>query len=474
MRRSLALTSLLLACTPVETPADTDAGTQTDTEGSGTTGAPSTGGGSGSTTSDSTSSPGSTTADDTTSGSTSEASISSATSTTGDESSSTTQGPDPSDCEALGLASDPIEVGADEAATRIHPFLVADGEGVWFAHAEREPVGSLFDVVVRRLSCDGSTWVEPQTVSALGSNDIDPSIAVVGSEVHVIWDADDGAGGDSNLQIAHRSLAFDGTPDEAPSIISTSVGGMAIEQNHTRSALTTAGTEWFVAGIRAHPSAAGFQAFAQPMQGGELGAEAWDGLNSDASHLGIALAGAPDGSVVIGHEEGTATDDFVRLRPLDAEASAGVRAFEDVPTVAPSLVADPAGGGLIAALADFGGELDVVVAHYTAELDVSDPLRLGVAGLADHSPQLVVDGRGNFAVVAHRNQGGLSNEVVFTSLRWNGETLSAGEERVLATQSPPYPPTAAAIGDQRFMVGWVQGRSPNFTTWIQVVDASDM
>jgi hypothetical protein len=390
-------------------------------------------------------------------GSTSDGDESSTGSTT-DEGSTTGE---PS-CDAFA-PGDAFEIAADASSTRIHPHAAGDATGAWFAFVHPEPVGSLFDVSVMHLRCEDDVDVPPQVVTTAPGNDIDASVAVSGDHVMVVWNSDDGLGGDSNLQIHGRVLDSAGVPlDDAQLRVTTQVAGSDITQNHTFAVVTATEGGFAVAGLRAHPDSPAFVAFDQafdPM--GALLDEAFGPpVEVGVSHL---AAFSSDGWLAYSRGDDT-TDTVWLVRPgVDAAA-----AFDGQTGTAAHVLARPEApmAPLVAGVVGSGNALDVGIGVGTAA-----PLVLGEAGSIEHNPTLAMNEDGQLAVVYHRNIAGLNNAVLFQRLAIDGDAVvTVGDAEELDTDSPPYPPSLTWTPGG-WLATWSRGSSPDFSTWGRVLAA---
>ena len=380
---------------------------------------------------------------------------STSTSTASDETGSTT--PEET-CDGF-VPGASFEIAADVSTTRIHPHAAGDATGAWFSFVHPEPAGSLFDVSVMHLRCADDIDVPPQLANTEPGNDIDASVAVFDDRVLVVWNTDDGQGGDSNLQIHARIYDDTGTP-VAPSQlrVTTSVEGTPITGNHTFGVVTATPGGFAVAGLRAHPDSPAFVAFAQAIDSdGALSGEAFGApVEGGVSHL---LASSSDGWLAYGRSDAD-TDQVFVVHP-DVEAAA---AFDGVTAGGGQVLARSEGAPIVAGTIGEGNAIDVGLSVGTGPA-----LLLGEPGAIEHSPTVAASPDGALAVVYHRNLGGLNNAVIFQRLRLEGETLMPDGEAVeLDTMSPPYPPSITWTPGG-WLVTWSRGQSPDFATWGQVL-----
>ncbi len=356
---------------------------------------------------------------------------------------------------------DAFEIAAGTYATRIHPHAAGDDTGAWFSFVHLEPVGSLFDVSVMHLRCAEVVDVEPVQLTTEPGNDIDASVAVSGERVLVAWNTDDGAGGDSNLQIHGRILDLDGTPTaDAQFRVTTAVEGEPITQNHTFGIVTAAAHGFTVAGLRAHPDSPAFVAFRQALDPeGVLLDEAF----GPPVEMGVSHLGASASADWLAYARSDDSSDEVWLARPDQAAAAAFGGMTATPGQVLSRADAPDAPIVVAALGE-GNDLDLGLA-----LGVEAPTLVGDAGSIEHNPTVAMNADGDLAIVFHRNLGGLNNAVVFQRLTIEGEAVvTLGEELELDTMSPPYPPSITWTPGG-WLVTWSRGQSPDFTTWGRVL-----
>ncbi|MCR9165884.1 MAG: hypothetical protein ACE37F_10175 [Nannocystaceae bacterium] len=359
------------------------------------------------------------------------------------------------------VPGDAFEIAADVSNTRIHPHAAGDDTGAWFSFVHPEPAGSLFDVSVMHLRCESDVDVPPQVVNTSPGNDIDASIAVSGERVMVVWNSDDGLGGDSNLQIHGRVLDLSGEPtSDAQFRVTTQVAGVDITQNHTLASVTPTADGFAISGLRAHPESPAFVAFDQALSpSGAPTSEAFGAPIEEAvSHL---AAFSSRGWLAYGRS-GVSSDTVWLAHPDTAAAAA----FDGQPATAGFILdrPDAPGAPLLAGTLGSGNALDIGVA-----LGTGTPLVLGAPGSLEHSPTVAMNEQGALAVVFHRNIAGLNNAVVFQRLAVEGDAVVAvGEAEELDTQSPPYP-ASLTWTPGGWLATWSRGSSPDFTTWGRVL-----
>ncbi len=358
--------------------------------------------------------------------------------------------------------SENFEIASGQHTTRIHPHAVGDARGAWFTYVEPEPAGSLFDVVALHLDCTLQADVPPFAVNTEVGNDIDPSVAISGDRVVVLWNSDNGQGGSDNLQIHYRRFALDGTPlDETQRRLTTQVDGDDILGNHTNANVVGSDLGWTVAGIRAHPGSPAFVAFLQHLdpQGDLLGEAFSPFVDPSVSHLAASGDESWIGYAVSGRG-------FDEVRVANEAGDPAIVPFPDASSGGIHLVATPSGPLVAASSGDSGP--DILISMLESE---APPLRLGEPGTTEHSPMLALGPDSSAAVVYHRVQAGAGNTVVFQRLTLAGDTVSAnGEPEDLDTMSPPYPPSVTALPNGTWLATWARGQSPAFTTWGRVLD----
>ncbi len=365
-------------------------------------------------------------------------------------------------CDAF-TPGDAFEIAADASSTRIHPHAAGDETGAWFSFVHPEPAGSLFDVSVMHLRCEGNVDVPPQVVTTAGGNDIDASVAVSGDRVMVVWNSDDGLGGDSSLQIHGRVLDADGPPASDEQFrVTTQVEGMDITQNHTFAVVTASGDGFSVAGLRAHPDSPAFVAFDQALDSmGEIVEEAFGApVEEGFSHLGAFSSNG-----WLAFSRGDDASDTVWIAHPDVPAAA---AFDGQTATAAHVLARPDApmAPAVAGTVGSGNALDVGIGLGTAA-----PLLLGAPGSIEHNPTVAMNPDGELAVVYHRNIGGLNNAVRFQRLAIeNDAVVTVGDAEELDTESPPYPPSLTWTPGG-WLATWSRGSTPDFSTWGQVLTA---
>ena len=118
------------------------------------------------------------------------------------------------------------ELGDDD--TEIHGTSAFDGERLWVSWV-RPNDSATFDVMLAAVDCAGQLVVEPRAVTDSADNEIDPSLAVSGDRLLVVWTASTDAG----LSLRTRAYDLEGEPVDALQPFEGTRKGVTVTGNAT-------------------------------------------------------------------------------------------------------------------------------------------------------------------------------------------------------------------------------------------------
>lgn len=358
----------------------------------------------------------------------------------------------PRSCAARAPLDADLAVDPDGPDTQIHAAAAFDGEGLWVVFNRVETGGTgYFDVYAQRLGCDGEPLLDsPLPINTtVPPNDVDPDLAVSGDRVLVAWSADSGEFPD-NLSIRYRVFEVDGTPvmGSDAELVTTWDGG-DVTGNHWQVSVAAApGGGFVIAGARALPDATVFQVFAQAVTAeGAVDGETWYPLLEPDVSQTVPSVTYRDGVPWLAWTREDETTQQVMEAELPAAGDASPAAA--VADLSASAGAHQDGAWLALAGIAGGGEQDI---HVTGPGEHT----LGASGRVDFSPRVETDAEGaaGAAVAWFRNDSGIRNDLLLATV--------GGDERLLASDVPPYQPALASVGDGVYLLVWSAGTSPDF------------
>ena len=145
--------------------------------------------------------------------------------------------------------------------SQIHAIGAAGGDRVFVAYNRPKAGAKTFDVYLAALGCDGKPVFEPVRVSEDTDNDVDPSIAVAGSDVLVAW-AGDASGMDPNLHLRVRAFDRQGQARGAGTVFTGPRKGLAnLKNNIWEGSIAPLGDGFAMTGAWGVDEAPAFQTF---------------------------------------------------------------------------------------------------------------------------------------------------------------------------------------------------------------------
>lgn len=366
----------------------------------------------------------------------------------------------PQDCASI-LRSD-VNFRLSDEGLAIHPAAAFDGDGLWLTYTVREGETSNFDVVLRRVACDGSTG--PTVVvnaGPAGESDLDSDIAISGERLLVGYQSDDQSGENSAIRPFVRAFDLSGSALGEPQAIA-----------RVREGETIMATNWMVR-VASRPG--GFWA------AGTWGVEEVSGFRGYVSRLdmdGVELASAEDvaptdqvesqTNLAIGDGE-TPFVAWTNFGDASQVASApiggAVTEFdsgsitEDYPALSGELLSLQSGGG---------SRLSIQVHNLVTGASAS------VGGISDANAFSDIAGTPDaFAIVWLRQISGIRNDVFVASGSESGGVMTLSTPVAIDTSADAaaYPPFIVALGEDRYFVGWTQVvMSPDFEVHGRIVE----
>jgi hypothetical protein len=361
----------------------------------------------------------------------------------------------PQDCASLLRSNTDFLLSEDGLA--IHPAATFDGENLWLTYTIREGETSNFDVVLRRVACDGSTG--PTVIvndSADGDSDLDSDITISGERLLVGYQTDDQSGENSAIRPFVRAFDLSGEAIASSQAVARERDGATIMATNWMVRVASRPGGFWVAGTWGVEEVSGFRGYAArlDLDGVEL-APAVDVAPTDQTESQTNLA------ISDGETPYVAWTNFGDASQVASTPFGGsVTEFEsgsiteDNPALSGELLSLQAGGG---------ARLSIQVRNLVTGASAS------IGGISDANAYSDIAGSPDaFALVWLRQVSGTRNRVFVAS---GSET--AGEMTLSATSADaaPYPPFIVALGEGRYFVGWTQVvMSPNFQVHGRIVE----
>lgn len=374
-------------------------------------------------------------------------------------------------CDDVGDGRLELDPGAEP---QIHPAAAWDGEAlqlVW--NGPRDPDSGNFQVLRRRVYCDG-TMDDAQVVDGdATTNNVDPAVAVSGDRVLAAWQADSGAS-PYNLSIGVAPLPLTGDPDRPWAPLEMQRADGPYEGNAWMPRLAPEPGGFVLAGSRGIDSIGRFQSFVQTLEldGAPWGASEDVNLEFEVSQVEPALGLRADRTRVVAWEERPDEgDNRVVWRELGPDGfgpmgdAAGLATQEDFGVLEKvALAVEPTEREAVVFVAHGGADIDVTLEVVDRGDGTPGPTaRLGEVGETDHTPAVVLGPDGG-VVIWHQVVSGLSNELLVQPFRLEGdpvEEIVLGEVVTVVDEAvAPYPPSITPVGDGLWFLAWSEGQSP--------------
>lgn len=332
--------------------------------------------------------------------------------------------------------------------SQIHAIGAAGGDRVFIAYNRPKAGAKTFDVYLAAVGCDGKPMFEPVRVSEDTDNDVDPSIAVQGSDVLVAW-AGDASGMDPNLHLRARMFDREGKARGAASTFTGPRKGIAnLKNNIWEGSIAPLGDGFALTGAWGVDEAPAFQTFGARLdRAGAAEGDAFD-LGFDAGTTQTLVDVASNGTAAWAAwlvEPNTADGQSV------ATATFGTTgAVTRGPTIENATAPSTAMNGSTSWVAAQRGTKDVVLQRLDA---AGDAVVLAGKGML---PALALSESGG-AFAAYRDVAG-GRSIVVTHIDAAGAAL--GETDLALTDAAPYPLRLVRVASDVYFLAFQRGKSP--------------
>lgn len=355
--------------------------------------------------------------------------------------------------------------------TQIHATVAVVRDAVWVAYNRPSEDGSgNFDVFVVGFGGDGNLRFGPTRINdTLGPNDIDPSIAVDGDRVLVVWQRDDQVSM-YNLSIVYRILDTDGVPVGAETTMALTRDGAPLEANAwSAKALPRPGGGFTVSGAWGDEALRAFQLFTVHLD--RDGVVLGDGVPvfaSDGNHQqSQSMIYGPDGRLRIAWTEDDAQSrSHVYHTTLDENGapmqSPPPEAFGGGVTGGPFFAANAQGQPWLAMHVGRAGGADILLKPADEYGSTNQPLWVGEAGSVDQTPGIAFGDTGGMAFW-YRQISGFRNQLFVASVPTAaGETFGTPIEVPTDVAAAPYGATIVSVGGGAYFVAWSDAANPDY------------
>lgn len=366
----------------------------------------------------------------------------------------------PQDCASI-LRSD-VNFRLSDDGLAIHPAAAFDGDNLWLTYTIREGETSNFDVVLRRVGCDGA--MDPTVVvnaGPAGESDLDSDIAISGERLLVGYQSDDQSGENSAIRPFVRAFDLSGSALGEPQAVARVRDGETIMATNWMVRVASRPGGFWVAGTWGVEEVSGFRGYAArlDLDGVEL-APAADAAPTDQTESQTNLA-ISDGETPYVAWTNFGDTNQVASAPIGGavtEFDSG-SITEDHPALSGELLSLQAGGG---------SRLSIQVRNLVTGASAS------IGGISDANAYSDIAGTPDaFAVVWLRQISGTRNDIFVASGSETGGVMTLGTPMEIDTSADiaPYPPFIVALGEGRYFVGWTQVvMSPDFQVHGRIVE----
>ncbi len=359
-------------------------------------------------------------------------------------------------CENFSRATFAVDGAGPDS--QIHAIGAAGGDRVFVAYNRPKTGGKTFDVYLAAFGCDGKPVFDPVRVSDDSDNDVDPSIAVQGSEILVAW-AGDAAGKEPNLHVRVRRFDRQGQARGAATAFTGPRKGIAnLTNNIWQASIAPLGGGFAITGAWGVDEAPAFQTFGSRLDvtGAPVG-DAFD-LGFDAGTTQTSVDVASNGVAAWAAwlvEPNTADGQSVATATFGATG-----ALTRGPTLANANSPSVAMNGTTSWVAAQRGAKDVVLQRLDA---AGDAVVLAGKGML---PALALSGEGG-AFAAYRDVAG-GRTIVITRIDAAGSPL--GETDLALTDAAPYPLRLVRVAADAYFLAFQSGKSPALRAQGRFVD----
>ncbi len=332
--------------------------------------------------------------------------------------------------------------------SQIHAIGAAGGDRVFIAYNRPKAGAKTFDVYLAAVGCDGKPVFEPVRVSEDTDNDVDPSLAVQGSDVLVAW-AGDASGMDPNLHLRARMFDRQGQARGAATVFTGPRKGLAnLKNNIWEGSIAPLGDGFALTGAWGVDEAPAFQTFGARLdRAGAPAGDAFD-LGFDAGTTQTLVDVASNGTAAWAAwlvEPNTADGQSVATATFGATG-----AVTRGPTIENATAPSTAMNGSASWVAAQRGAKDVVLQRLDA---AGDAVVLPGKGML---PALALSESGG-AFAAYRDVAG-GRSIVVTRIDAAGAAL--GETDLALTDAAPYPLRLVRVAGDVYFLAFQRGKSP--------------
>ena len=166
----------------------------------------------------------------------------------------------PQDCASLLRLDTDFRLSEDGLA--IHPAAAFDGDSLWLTYTIREGETSNFDIVLRRVGCDGRAGPPIVVHDIEGESDLDSDIAISGERLLVGYQSDDGSDESSAIRPFVRPFDLSGAAISGAQPVARERQGETIMATNWMVRVASRPGGFWVAGTWGVEEVSGFRAYA--------------------------------------------------------------------------------------------------------------------------------------------------------------------------------------------------------------------
>ncbi len=353
----------------------------------------------------------------------------------------------------------PFRVAEGFTRTQVHPAVARDGDRIWVAFTSAQEEGSALDVGMVELHCDG-TIAEPfRVVDEIAPNDGDPTLAVSGDHLHIVWQRDAGEGvmlahriyttegevvlGDTNLELERNGVIHDGTT-WMPYVLPSDDGVDLIGS-------------WGVT------EASAFQVFRATISSAGIPSEGVETSFTEGEQQTNPMGVRTTDGLALAWTQGDPESAYIQVGDADAEK------LTDAPRSSTPHLAT-SGDALLASLqVGLPPTSEVRLIHVGGDVAT-------IATRGAVTPWLATNESGGGAVLYLSNvRGVLASAMHARPFRFDGSEFTLGEPLdlpVIDTVPGIYRPAIHHIQGDIYLIVWAEGDNPEFEIWARFVELS--